>query len=60
MPMVLYLGLIGISLSIAFPFVLLAFSTFVYDTLDVATRLARYILQELTGWQTRLGVYLQR
>lgn len=50
-----YLGLIGISLSIAFPFVLLAFSTFVYDTLDVATRLARYILQELTGWQTRLG-----
>lgn len=27
----------------------MAFSTFVFDTLDVATRLGRYILQELTG-----------
>lgn len=27
----------------------MAFSTFVFDTLDVATRLARYILQELIG-----------
>lgn len=50
-----YLGLIGVGFSVAFPFILLAFSTFVYDTLDVATRLARYILQELMGWQTRLG-----
>ena len=44
-----YLGLLGVSFSIAFPFALLAFSTFVYDTLDVSTRLARYIFQELTG-----------
>jgi carbon starvation protein len=44
-----YLGMVGIGLSIALPFALLAFSTFVYDTLDVCTRLARYILQELTG-----------
>lgn len=50
-----YLGLVGVSFSIAFPFALLAFSTFVYDTLDVCTRLARYIFQELTGWQTRIG-----
>lgn len=50
-----YLGLIGVSFNIAFPFALLAFSTFVYDTLDVCTRLARYILQELTGWQSRTG-----
>jgi len=50
-----YLGLAGVSFSIAFPFALLAFSTFVYDTLDVCTRLARYIFQELTGWQTRVG-----
>jgi carbon starvation protein len=28
----------------------MAFSTFVFDTLDVSTRLGRYILQELTGW----------
>ncbi len=51
-----YLGLVGIGFSVAFPFALLAFSTFVYDTLDVSTRLARYILQELTGWKGFLGV----
>ena len=27
----------------------MAFTTFVYDTLDVCTRLGRYIIQELTG-----------
>jgi len=48
-----YLGLLGVSFNIAFPFALLAFSTFVYDTLDVCTRLARYIFQELVGWKTR-------
>jgi len=37
----------------AFIFGSLAFSTFVFDTLDVATRLGRYILQELTGARTR-------
>lgn len=31
----------------------MAFSTFVFDTLDVATRLGRYILQELSGRQSR-------
>ena len=50
-----YLGLMGVSFGVAFPFALLAFSTFVYDTLDVSTRLARYILQELTGWHGLLG-----
>lgn len=50
-----YLGLMGVGFSIAFPFALLVFSTFVYDTLDVCTRLARYIFQELTGWETRIG-----
>jgi carbon starvation protein len=33
----------------------MAFSTFVFDTLDVSTRLGRYILQELTGWSGRVG-----
>jgi carbon starvation protein len=33
----------------------MAFSTFVFDTLDVSTRLGRYILQELTGWTSRAG-----
>jgi carbon starvation protein len=40
---------------VAFPFALLAFSTFVYDTLDVSTRLARYIFQEMMGWKSFAG-----
>ena len=35
----------------------MAFSTFVFDTLDVSTRLGRYILQELTGWSGRVGAF---
>jgi carbon starvation protein len=31
----------------------MAFSTFVFDTLDVSTRLGRYIIQELFAWKTR-------
>jgi carbon starvation protein len=31
----------------------MAFSTFVFDTLDVSTRLGRYILQELSGLPSR-------
>jgi carbon starvation protein len=50
-----YMGLLGISFNVAFPFALLAFSTFVYDTLDVSTRLARYVFQELTGWKSFRG-----
>ena len=33
----------------------MAFSTFVFDTIDVATRLGRYIVQELTGWTGRVA-----
>ncbi len=33
----------------------MAFSTFVFDTLDVATRLGRYIVQELFGAKGRLA-----
>jgi carbon starvation protein len=36
-------------------FGLLAFATFVYDTLDICTRLGRYIIQELTGWKGQAG-----
>jgi carbon starvation protein len=50
-----YLGLVGINFSIAFPFALLVFSTFVYDTLDVGTRLAKYIFQEITGLTGKVG-----
>jgi carbon starvation protein len=41
----------GIPGEFARSFVLLAFATFIYDTLDVATRLGRYVFQELTGWK---------
>lgn len=50
-------GLTGISFNAALAFALLAFSTFVYDTLDVSTRLARYVLQELFGWNSRKGAF---
>ncbi len=33
----------------------MAFSTFVFDTLDVCTRLGRYLLQELFGWRGKPG-----
>jgi len=52
-----YLGLVGVHFNLALTFALLAFSTFVYDTLDVCTRLARYILQELMGWKSTLGAF---
>ena len=39
-------------------FALMAFTTFVYDTLDVCTRLGRYIIQELTGWHDAKGRWL--
>ncbi|MFN7135249.1 MAG: carbon starvation CstA family protein, partial [Myxococcales bacterium] len=48
----------GIPTELAASFGLLAFATFVYDTLDVATRLGRYVLQELTGWSGRTGAFL--
>jgi carbon starvation protein len=43
------------NLQFAITFGAMAFSTFVFDTLDVCTRLGRYIIQELLSWPTRLG-----
>jgi carbon starvation protein len=42
-------------LAFAVTFGAMAFSTFVFDTLDVSLRLGRYLLQELFGWRSRLG-----
>jgi carbon starvation protein len=50
-----YMARVGIDFNAALAFALLAFSTFVYDTLDVSTRLARYVLQELLGWKSYMG-----
>jgi carbon starvation protein len=44
-----YLEMFGLPFGVGLGFALLAFSTFVYDTLDVCTRLARYVFQEFTG-----------
>lgn len=49
-----FLGVLGVHPRFAVAFGLLAFATFVYDTLDVATRLGRHIVQELTGLRGRL------
>lgn len=45
----------GEHLPFAVTFGAMAFSTFVFDTLDVSTRLGRYILQELLGWSGAVG-----
>ncbi|MGE0607242.1 MAG: carbon starvation protein A [Pirellulales bacterium] len=53
-----FLQALHIPAKFAVTFALMAFTTFVYDTLDVCTRLGRYILQELTGWRTGAGKWL--
>jgi carbon starvation protein len=42
-------------LPFAITFGAMAFSTFVFDTLDVSTRLGRYLLQELLGMRNMAG-----
>ena len=53
-----FLEVLGIQPQIGVSFALMAFTTFIYDTLDVCTRLGRYIIQELTGWHNRFGRWL--
>jgi carbon starvation protein len=50
-----FFGHLGIPVALARSFAMLAFATFIYDTLDVTTRLARQIFQELTGWSGWVG-----
>ncbi|MHB1392211.1 MAG: carbon starvation CstA family protein [Clostridia bacterium] len=50
-----FLELIGIPAVYGIAFGLMAFTTFVYDTLDICTRLGRYIIEELTGWRNLKG-----
>ncbi|MGH9936547.1 MAG: carbon starvation CstA family protein, partial [Blastocatellia bacterium] len=46
------------NLQFAITFGAMAFSTFVFDTLDVSARLGRYIVQELFNWRARAGAAL--
>lgn len=48
----------GIPARYAVSFALLAFTTFVYDTLDVCARLGRFIIEELTGLKGPVGRWL--
>jgi len=50
-----FLSRLGVPLTFAVSFGMLAFATFVYDTLDVCTRLGRYLFQEFTGLRGRAG-----
>jgi carbon starvation protein len=45
-------------LAFAVTFGAMAFSTFVFDTLDVCMRLGRYLVQELLGWRGRAGAWV--
>lgn len=45
-------------LPFAITFGAMAFSTFVFDTLDVSTRLGRYLIEELTGLTGKTGAIL--
>ena len=53
-----FLEILGVPATVGVSFALMAFTTFVYDTLDVCTRLGRYIIQELTGLTGRAGGWL--
>jgi len=53
-----FLNSLGISKAFALNFALLAFATFVYDTLDVATRLGRYIFEELFNLRNAYSRYI--
>lgn len=46
------------NLPFAITFGAMAFSTFVFDTLDVSLRLGRYIVQELFGLKGRIGAII--
>ncbi len=53
-----FAGALSIPREIGISFALLAFTTFVYDTLDVCTRLGRFVIEELTGLRGWAGKLL--
>ncbi|MEX2171288.1 MAG: carbon starvation CstA family protein [Pirellulales bacterium] len=53
-----FLETVSIPRALGVSFALMAFTTFVYDTLDVCARLGRYVIQELTGWHDARGKWL--
>jgi carbon starvation protein len=53
-----FLEIIHIPATLGVAFAMMAFTTFVYDTLDVCTRLGRFIIQELVGWHDAKGRWI--
>lgn len=53
-----FLAVLGLPPAAGLLFALMAFNTFVYDTLDTCTRLGRFIIQELTGLRGAVGRWL--
>lgn len=53
-----FLEMVRIPPRLGVAFALMAFTTFIYDTLDVCTRLGRYIIQELSGWRDAKGRWI--
>lgn len=53
-----FISQLGIDLRFAISFGMLAFATFVFDTIDVTTRLGRYLIQELFGFKENKGKIL--
>ena len=52
-----FMKVIGIPFAAAVTFGKLAFATFIYDTLDVSTRLGRYVIQEIFEWKGKLSAF---
>ncbi|MCL1827313.1 MAG: carbon starvation protein A [Candidatus Cloacimonetes bacterium] len=50
-----FMSVFGVPLALGVAFGIMAFTTFVSDTLDVCARLGRYIFEELTGYKGILG-----
>lgn len=50
-----FISQLRIDLKFAISFGMLAFATFVFDTIDVTTRLGRYLIQELFGFKENKG-----
>jgi carbon starvation protein len=53
-----FISQLGIPANFAISFGMLAFATFVFDTIDVTTRLGRYLVQELFGFKENKGKVL--
>ncbi|WP_437201649.1 carbon starvation CstA family protein [Planctomicrobium sp. SH664] len=54
----MFMEKLNVPAALGVSFALMAFTTFVYDTLDVCTRLGRYIIQELTGMSGSAGRWI--